>query len=417
MTYLLSTFKRYFTHKFFHQISWYTLGQFSVQFFSFLGVIITARYLGPINLGLYSFVSNYLSVFLAVTAGTDFYFTWKLAKTETKIQELKKYFGHKLQITIFLSVTGLFLAWSLFPVDVAQMAGIMFLPLVLSSFSGFLYYAIVSQKAKFVARTQIIASVIIFTLRLILIFSQAPLIAFVLINALDLVFVSILVAIFYFQNKDMRFQFSKVAYPSFMETVHFLYTIRATLIVIGLWQILLRIDQLLLALFSNAHTLGIYAVAVKISEVPNVLAGIFATALIPHIATMADKEDPHSRKRIRQVMLAYFFSGLVIACGIIIFAPLIVNLLYGSQFTEAIPVVRVYALSIPGLFVILHYFAVYGAIGRHIFQSIIFACGLILNALLLYFLNLTFGLIGVGLATAITYNSIAISFFLHLKHK
>lgn len=39
-----------------HQFSWYTFGQIFVQLFSFLGVIITARYLGPTNLGLYSFV-------------------------------------------------------------------------------------------------------------------------------------------------------------------------------------------------------------------------------------------------------------------------------------------------------------------------------------------------------------------------
>lgn len=396
-------------------MSWYTIGQISVQVFSFLGVIFTARYLGPVNLGLYSFVLNYLSVFLAVTAGMDFYFTWSIAKSENRIVDLKKYFGYKIQVTALLSFIGIILAWIFLPQDVAQLSTIMFLPLILSSCTGFFQYAIVTQKAKLIAFFQILVAASLLSVRLLLIYVEAPLMAFVLVNALDLVLVATLIAITYISNKELRKSISKVPYPTLFETASFMYSVRFTILVLALWQILLRVDQLVLATFSNAYSLGLYAVAVKISEVPNVLAGILATALIPYISSFMLKNDPHSKYRVRQVMLTYFFSGVFISLGIILFAPYIIALLYGGQFAEAVPVLRGYALSIPGMFVILHYFAIYGAIGKHTFQSVVFMGGLILNIGLVYLFSTLFGLTGVALATAITYNLVALLFYTHLR--
>lgn len=411
----LQKMKEYGKHTIAHQMSWYTLGQIAVQLFSFLGVIFTARYLGPVNLGLYSFVLNYLSVFLAVTAGMDFYFTWSIAKSENRIVDLKKYFGYKIQVTALLSFIGIILAWIFLPRDVAQLSTIMFLPLILSSCTGFFQYAIVTQKAKLIAFFQILVAASLLSVRLLLIYVEAPLMAFVLVNALDLVLVATLIAIAYVSNKELRSSLSRVPYPSLFETVSFIYSIRFTILVLALWQILLRVDQLVLATFSNAYSLGLYAVAVKISEVPNVLAGILATALIPYISSFMLKNDSHSKYRIRQVMFTYFLSGVVIASGVILFAPYIVALLYGGQFTESIPVLRGYALSIPGMFIILHYFAIYGAIGKHTFQSVVFAGGLILNVGLVYLFSALFGLTGVALATAVTYNLVALLFYLHLR--
>jgi len=399
----------------FRQLSWYTAGQIFIQVFAFLGVIVTSRYLGPTNVGLYSFVQNYLLAFMTLTAGMDFYFTWKVTKSEERMRDVKEYFGHKLNITLLLSVLGITAAWNILPQDVALMATVMFVPLFLTSCSAFYQYAVATQNARIIATLQVCASAVMLVAKIILVYLQAPLIAFVVVNAIDIVLVGVLLACVFLSHTNIRRVFTESMYPSLWKTMHFIYSIRMSLISIALWQLILRVDQLVLATFNSAYALGIYAAAVKIAEVPNFLAGALYTALVAHIAVFADKEDDYSRRRIRQVLILYAAVGTAIALLILLLAPLAVEILYGSQFLEAIPVLRAYALSIPGMFVTLHYFGIYGARDRHAFQSLVFFGALLLNVLLVYVLTPIFGLQGAALATAIAYSAVAVTFYFNVR--
>ncbi len=250
---------------------------------------------------------------------------------------------------------------------------------------------------------------------MILVVLHASLIWFVVVNAIDTVLVATLLAGIYLSKDSVRFLFKEIPFPSLWKTLHFMYAIRMSLIAIALWQLILRVDQLVLATFSNAYALGIYAAAVKIAEVPNFLAGVLYTALVTHIAFFADKDDDFSKRRVRQVLFLYAIGGMLIALLLMVIAPFAISFLYGQKFIEAVPVLRAYALSIPGMFVTLHYFGIYGAKDRHFFQSTIFALALLLNVVLVYMLTPLFGLTGAAYATAIAYTSVAITFYFHVR--
>lgn len=414
----ISSIRALARHKISLQLSWYATGQLAVQFFSFFGVIVTSRYLGPTNVGLYSFVQNYLLVFMTITIGMDFYFTWKIAGSENKIESLVNFFGHKLNATIFLTAMGGAIAWTILPTDVAILATVMFVPLILTSCTAFFQYAVVTDGARKIALIQVASAALLFFLKMVLVVSKAPLIAFVIVNAIDTVLVSILLAMGYVlgrYTKSIRDAFVNMTFPSLRDTAIFMYSIKMSLIAIALWQLILRIDQLILAFFFNAYSLGIYAAAVKIAEVPNFLAGILYTALVSHVAFFAKGEDSHSKRRIRQVLFLYAGIGTFIALIIMVFAPYAIYFLYGSQFAEAVPVLRFYALSIPGIFVSFHYFSVYGAKDRHFSQSVLLAFALVLNVVLVYVFVPFYGLAGAALATAIAYTAVSFAFYLHVR--
>lgn len=402
-------------HILFRQLSWYTVGQIAIQLFSFLGVIVTSRYLGPTNVGLYSFVQNYLALFMTITIGMDFYFTWKVAKSDTKVKELVEYFGHKLNVTLVLTFIGVALAWLILPQDVALMATIMFVPLVFSSCTAFFLYAVATNKANTIALFQVGASVLLFITKIVLVFFGAPLIAFIIVNAVDTVLVVMLLGGLYLSKESILHSFKESTFPTLFKTMQFMYSVRMSLIAIALWQLILRVDQLVLATFSNAYTLGIYSAAVKIAEVPNFLAGVLYTALVSHVALFASKEDNHSKRRVQQVLLLYAFIGVVTALFLIFISPLAISLLYGEKFIEAVPVLQMYALSVPGMFVTLHYFGVYGAKEKHFLQAMIFLGGLLLNIALIYILSPLYGLSGAALATSITYTVIAAIFYSQVR--
>jgi len=244
---------------------------------------------------------------------------------------------------------------------------------------------------------------------------HAPLLAFVAVSAGDTFFMVTLLALFFLSNPEIRKPFFYASFPSIFSTIKFLYAIRFMVISLALWQLLLRVDQLVLATFSNAYTLGIYSAAVKITEVPNFFAGGIYASLVAHIASTALRKDDHSKNSIRKVMLLYFSSGTVISILTIITAPFIVSLLYGPKFIEVTPILRVYALSIPGMFLVYHYLAIYAVQGKHLQQAFIFSLGIIINIVLIYILTPIFGITGTAFATVISYTFMSGVFYLHMR--
>ena len=401
----------------FRDLSWYTLCQIFVQTAAFFSAIIVTRYLGPTNLGLYGFVQNYVSTALTVIAGVDFYFTWKIAKSNNFFQDVQECMGYKFNFYILFSVIGTTAAWIVLPHDIAFMVTIMFVPVFVQSLNAFSFYAMATNKARVVATTYILTSTILLLLKVGLVYLRAPLYAFVVVAALDLILSGTILSIYFIRKSEWRGVISGIKLPSLLKSLTFLYSIRLSIIAIVCWGLLQRIDQLILATFSNAYTLGIYVAAVKIAEVPNFLAGVLSAALISRMAYVAVNHDDNSKSRLKQMMFSYFAVGSLIAIGIIIFAPLAIHILYGTKFIESVPVLRAYALSIPGMFLNYFFLGMYGARDRQHHQVGIFGTAVVVNVIFIYLLTPMYGLVGTAFATAIAYSVSALGFYMNLGNK
>lgn len=411
------TVKNLLLRPIFKDLSWYTLAQVFVQGTSFFSVIIVSRYLGPINLGLYSFVINYVGAFLTVIGGMDFYFTWKLAKSKNPYEDFKIYLGHKFNIYIVISLVGLISAWYVLPKDVATLVSIILVTISFQSLNTFLIYAVINNRAKLVATVQMINAGLMLLLKVALVFLKASLLWFVAISALDLILAGLIFSTYFLRIPEWRKVFSSFKLPSFLSSFIFLYSIRLSVISLVCFQLLLRADQLILATFSNAYTLGIYSSAVRISDVPNFLAGILSNALASRIAYISTKNDEVSKKNFKKIMFYYIGVGFFVFFVFLIFAPLAVKILYGSKFIESVPVLRTYALSIPAMFTVAFFINVYGVKDRYHHQIAIFGSSLLLNIILVYVLTPIYGLVGTALATVFAYTLSALLFYFNLENK
>jgi O-antigen/teichoic acid export membrane protein len=412
---MITALKNFLKKPILKEISWYTVGQIGTQVFAFFGVMVTARYLGPINLGLYSFVQNYLGAFMTILGSIELYFTWKIAKSSDKISYLKESFGYKLYLTSFVSISGIILAWIILPHDIAVLTTVLFSPLILGSTSSFYSYAVATKQATLIAILQITAAVLLFVTKVTLVHFNAPLIAFVATNAAEGVFMVVIITSYFFTQKDIRDAFAAFTLPTFRQTLVFMYSIKTNIALLVLWQLIVRADQLAVATFANAYSLGIYAAAVRIAEVPNVFSGILYTALISRVVFFGKEGEEGALHSFRKVFFIYLFSGLFFTIFIIVTAPLLVHILYGEKFMEAVPVLRAYALSIPGSFILTHSFSVYGVREQSGRQVVIFAGGVTLNVVLIYILSPFFGLVGAALATSLAYTLLACIFFVTSK--
>lgn len=414
---LKNPLKNFFGIKIFQDISWYVVGQLIVQGTSFISAIIVSRYLGPTNLGLYSFVQNYVGTILTVIGGTDFYFTWKIARSKNYIQDVLECFGHKLYLYIVLTCIGVVSAWAVLPHDVAFMVSIMLLPVFIQSLNSFSFYILATNRAKLMATTQIISTLLLFFAKVALVFIKAPLYMFVVVSAVDLVLSGVIFLFYFIRFKEWRDAFKTFVFPPFIDVFSFMYSIRLSIFALIFWQLLQRVDQLILATFSNAYTLGIYSAAVKVAEVPNFLAGILSAALISRMAYVATNNDEDSKRKLRKIMISYLVTGTLIALILVIFAPIAIHILYGTKFTSSISVLQVYALSIPGMFMNYFFLGMYGAKDMQSNQIGVFGVAVIINIVLVYILTPVFGLIGTAYATVIAYTVAALGFYSILHKK
>ena len=128
---------------------------------------------------------------------------------------------------------------------------------------------------------------------------------------------------------------------------------------------------------------------------------------------MLDANTKESKGKVKKIFYFYIFLGSIISVFIFIFAPLVVNIIYGEKFLGAENVLRIYALSIPAMYALYYYFSVFGSQNRHKLQIIIFVISVILNIILVLTLTPIFSLIGTAWATVISYTFAAVMFYVY----
>jgi O-antigen/teichoic acid export membrane protein len=100
----------------------------------------------------------------------------------------------------------------------------------------------------------------------------------------------------------------------------------------------LRLDQLMLGGMAASAAIGLYTVAVRLSEMTTVLASSVADVLMPEVAA---KEKPEDAVRLlaRSLRLTLYAYALVLA-PLFIAAPLILRFAYGPEFLAATGTLR-----------------------------------------------------------------------------
>ncbi len=411
------------SRSFVREFSWHTFANLSVQMFSFLSIIFVSRYLGPTNLGLMSFVQNYLTVFISTVSGMDFYFTWHIVKSENKILETFRFAIQKTYVTLFIFIFGLSFAYFSFPHDVFILSLFLFIPFLFSGLSSFWLYALSEKRARLLGLIQISTAFSSFLLKFSFVQMALPLKAFVFISGLELVVSSVFITLFFFYKNNFLKELLKIKIPSLIETFKLMLEIRYNLLLTIFWQAVMRADQLLLAKMTSAYTVGIYAAAVKITEAPNVFVTVLALVTYPRVAEYIKHiKEKNSislyKEKLNKIFKMYLISGLVITFCLVALAPLGVKIMYGDRFSDSINILRIYAFSVPGLFVSYYYMALFGAYEERKIPAFAAVFVSILNIILVYTLTLKYGVYGTAFASALAYSVSGFVFYLyHRKYK
>lgn len=106
-------------------------------------------------------------------------------------------------------------------------------------------------------------------------------------------------------------------------------------------------DRILLGGYVDAHTLGLYAIAILIvGSIEGILSRLFATVSLPTLSEVARNNparlrDIYYKLRIPGDLLLLFLAGLLFAAG-----HLVIDLLYDSRYSAAGAMLQILALSL-----------------------------------------------------------------------
>jgi PST family polysaccharide transporter len=168
-------------------------------------------------------------------------------------------------------------------------------------------------------------------------------------------------------------------------------------------SIYMRVDQVMLHSMVNDSILGQYVVAVRVSEMFELLPAALIASLVPILSISA--EQPQVFHAYLDRTFRYF---LVLACGICVAittgAAFIVNLLYGAQFAAATPLLAVLIWSEASMF--FGAVVINAMVARNLQRYLLVptAAGALSNVALNFYLIPRYAALGAAWATLISYS-------------
>ncbi|MDI9355319.1 MAG: polysaccharide biosynthesis C-terminal domain-containing protein [Cyanobium sp. MAG06] len=330
-----------------------------------------------------------------------------------QIQYLLKYAKIRGLIGIALGSIGLLVSYLFFPKDIFILSLVTILPMIASApFAIFATYLQIHKKAKLLAILGLIQALILFIIKMILVYIKAPLLYFVFINTLEI----LSYILFYYLIKNKYFNIrdiieTKIDYTYFKSI--FIISI-PSIIFIFCNYFIFRVDQIYLYITTNAETVGLYAGAVKIVELSNIFLGVLMSSVSPYIAhnyKSNNQLDTYSKNKEKLLLKVFILSAVIMTLFVMLFTPYIINILYGNRFENSIPILFYYAITIMPAFIMNYYNGIYPARGKNLSISIIYILACIINIIFIYLLYPLLGVIGVAIATVIAYIFAAITLY------
>ncbi len=180
-------------------------------------------------------------------------------------------------------------------------------------------------------------------------------------------------------------------------------------------MVYLKIDQVMIRWLVNTEEVGIYSVAVNLSETWYFIPTLIVASIFPKLIELQNKDNQHFQKRLQQLFDMLFMIALSLAIVVTFISDPLILFLYGVEFEEAALILSIHIWA--GIFIFMR-----AAFSKWIlledaisFSMITQGIGALLNILLNIMLIPIYEGTGAAMATIISYA--AASYFSLLFYK
>ena len=398
-------FRRYFFNT-----SWLFFGQLCSMVASFFVGAYVARYLGPKNYGLLNFIISFTGLFGFLAGfGIDAILNRELVKRpEDKEKLIGSAFWIKFVGGLMVIIIANIAALSLRNEPFTRLLVLLFsFTYLVQSFGVISLYFQSQVMAEKNTKAQLAVLGMAIILKLLIIYFHKGVAWFVG----ELIFeasanAAILLAFYYYHNNVIRWRVDAQVVKNLLKDAMPLMFITVAM------SIYLKIDQTLLKFMVDEKAVGLYAVAVKLSEIWYFIPNLIIASLFPALVNAKSTNERMYYKRLGGLYRIMIVLSFCIALPLFIFAPVIINYLFGSSYSDSVLPFRIYIWSGIPIFLmaaVTQYLIIENFTYIYLTGSFI---GAAVNILLNLLLIPRYNIVGSALATLIAYFiPIVITFF------
>jgi len=365
----------------------------------FVGIWV-ARYLGPEQFGLFSYAQSFVGLFAVIASlGIDGIVVRDLVKDESRRDEL-------IGTAFWLKVMGAFGVLIILAIAITftsndiytnTLTFIIASAVIFQSFNVVDFYFQSKVMSKFVVYANIISLFLSSMIKIALILIEAPLIAFAWVILFDSVILAFGFIYFYVKNTSML-SLKNLKFRS--ESAILLLKESWPLLLNGIVvSIYMKIDQVMLKEMVNVEAVGQYAAAVRLSEAFYFIPMVIASSVFPGIINAKRHSEELYYARLQKLYVLMVWMAIAIALPMTFLSDWLVNVLYGSQYSQAGSVLMMHVWA--GVFVFLGVASGKWFITENL-QILSFwrtFNGMVINVVLNYILIPNYGIQGAAVAT------------------
>ncbi len=326
--------------KVFRNLYWAVLGKVVTLLGGLFVGILVARYLGPEQYGLMSYVMSYVALFQVFASfGMDNIEIREESKFPT---EKDKIIGTAFFLKVFFAIFTIGLvcltAWIFEADDLTKKLIVLYsLSIIMNSFSVVRNYFTSIIWNEYIVKTEIVRTLLGALLKVLLLFVRASLVWFVVAILFDTILIAMGYLMSYQKKIDSIFKWSfDKNLAIFLLKESFPLLLSGAAIVV--YQ---KIDQIMIGNMIDKESVGYYAVAGAFVNIVGFIPIILSQTITP-ILVRAYRENKYIyRKKSHLFMNVATWIVIIVCILICVIAYPIVRYTYGLQYLVAIPILQI----------------------------------------------------------------------------
>lgn len=371
-----------------------------------IGIVVLAllaRYLGPEKYGAFNFALAFVALFSPVALlGLDNITVRNLVLHPDRTSEqMGTTFALRLIGSLTVMIAGLILIAVLRPSDDV----IRLLVLLLSSATLFQSADVIdlwfqSQiKSRYTVIAKMTAFILMSALRIAMIMMAAPVIAFAGAVLLESMFSAFMLWIFYRAKALQKIRWTwngTLAIQLLRESIPLIFSGIAIMMY-------MKVDQIMLGEMLGDRAVGIYTAATRLSEMWYFIALAVVSSSFPAIVSSKAMGTEIYMGRMRRLFRALAVMAWGIAIFNTLFANQLIELIFGSEYAEAAPVLAVHTWATLAVYmgIARESWIISEGLGRFLMFATL--AGAVINVILNLILIPEYGPMGAAIATTVSY--------------
>ena len=328
-------------------VVWAVTGKVVTLLGGLLVGIFVARYLGPEQYGLMSYVMSYVALFQVLASfGMDQIEIREESKTpEEKDKIIGTAFGLKIGFAAITIGLVCLTAW-LFEADSFTKWMIMLysLSMVMNSFGVIRNYFTSLVWNEYIVKTEISRTLIGAGIKVVLLLLHAPLVWFITATLFDTVLIAGGYLVSYRSKIDFvrKWQFDKELAKYMLKQSFPLLLSGAAVIV---YQ---KIDQVMIGNMINKEVVGYYSVAGKFLEICIFVPTILTQTITPLLVKAREQNEKEYREKTQVFMNITVWGTIIMCLLVLLLAKPLIQYTFGSQYIASVILLQIMGFKVIG---------------------------------------------------------------------